>query len=170
MDTQTIFLSLEKLNERWKRLIENYHQCQVDFGLISKSNFEVISGLIKCENIISLTISDGDKTRGQMEYFFQLFNLDQFTRLSSLNLLQINRQDIINIFQSKTMEILNSLTLQFPINFNYQSTVLIELAVFLKKSNLQKLHLWFCPSQSIDWSEQCKLKYLKIHSCSLEEY
>jgi hypothetical protein len=173
LDTQTIFLLLYKVCKRLKEIIENYHQCRLDFGLISKSNFSIISRLIHCENIISLTLSDGYKSRGQMQYFFQLFNLNQFTQLRSLNLLQINRHDLNKIFQSKIMFLLHSLKLQFRENYTLQYDESTTLASLIgKKSNLIKLdfNLWFCPMRNIIWPNECILEYLKIHASSIDGY
>jgi hypothetical protein len=172
LDTQTTFLSLNKVCKRLKKIIENYHRHKLDFGLISKSNFSIISNLIHCENILSLTISDGYKTCGQFQYFFKLFNLNQFTQLRSLNFLQINRRDINEIFKSNTIISLHSLKVQFRDNFALQYDVSITFASLIEKSNINKLdfNLWFCPMKEIVWPNECKLKYLKIHACTLQGY
>jgi hypothetical protein len=172
LDTQTIFLCLYKVCKRLELIIENYHRNRLDFGLISKSNFTIISRLIHPQNIISLTLSDGFKTPGQIQYFFQIFNLNQFTQLRSLNLLQINRGDINEIFQSKTIFLLHSFKLQFQETFTSQYKIPVTFASLLKQSNLTKLdfNFWFGPMRSVIWPNECTLEYLKIHGCSLEGY
>jgi len=172
LDTQTTFLSLNKVCKRLNRILESYHRYKLDFVLISKSNFSIISNLIHCENILSLTISDGYKTCGQLQYFFQLFNLNQFIQLHSLNFLQINLCDINEIFQFNTIVSLHSLKIQFRQNFSLQHDVSITFASLIEKSNITKLdfNLWFCSIKNIVWPNECKLKYLKLHACSLEGY
>ena len=172
LDIQTIFLLLYKVCKRFQMIIKSYHRYKLDFCLISKSDFYLISHLIHCENIISITISDGNKTRGQMKSFFHLYNLNQFTKLRSLNLLQINRHYIDEIFKSNTIYLLHSLKLQCRENLCLQNQILTSLVSVIKNSNLNRLdfNLWFYPIKEFIWPNECILKYLKIYSCSLEEY
>jgi hypothetical protein len=117
-------------------------------------------------------MSDGYQNRGQIQYFFQLFNLDQFTQIRSLTLLEINRHDIIKVFKSQIIFLLHSLKVQFRERFCLQHEASITLASHIEKSILKKIdiNLWFCSIKNIIWPSECILEYVKIHTCSLEGY
>ncbi|CAF1135214.1 unnamed protein product [Rotaria sordida] len=83
-----------------------YSYYQVDFRSIFKTNFDLICYKIKPDQVISLTLSDDDDdTPGQSELFLSRFRIEQFIRLQSLTLFNIELNALESILLS-----LNKLT------------------------------------------------------------
>ncbi|CAF4606555.1 unnamed protein product [Rotaria sp. Silwood1] len=78
--------------------LQSYSSYQLDFKSISKSNFRCICRHVQPEQVISLTLSDSNDTPGQSELFFNRFRMEQFTRLRSLTLVEIEFNSLESIF------------------------------------------------------------------------
>ncbi|CAF5119701.1 unnamed protein product, partial [Rotaria magnacalcarata] len=69
LDVQTIFISLRYVCKRFYLTTNTYNRYNFNFKSIAKPYFHLICQIIPSENVISLTLSDEDKTRGQIQLF-----------------------------------------------------------------------------------------------------
>ncbi|CAF5089075.1 unnamed protein product, partial [Rotaria sp. Silwood1] len=60
-----------------------------NFELSARYNFDLICRNIRPEQVISLILCDSDDTSGESELFFSYFQIEQFIRLQSLTLIEI---------------------------------------------------------------------------------
>jgi hypothetical protein len=70
-------------------VIRSYDQYPCNFIDISKANFDLVCRLIRPEQVVALTLSDGKQTPGMINIFLGQFQLEQFVRIRSLHLHQI---------------------------------------------------------------------------------
>lgn len=95
VDSETIFLSFRTVCKYFYTIINTYNQYKLDFRSITKPAFHHVRHFIQPENVISLIISDQYKTPGQTKLFLSLFDINKFTRLRSINLIQTDSSDLI---------------------------------------------------------------------------
>jgi hypothetical protein len=95
VDTETVFLSFRNVCKYFHVIIESYNQYKLDFRSIRKRAFHRLRHFIQPENVVSLILSDDHRTSGQINLFLSLFDLNTFTRLRSVTLIQINDTDLI---------------------------------------------------------------------------
>jgi hypothetical protein len=89
-----ILHSFFEISDYINNIIFSYSSHRINFQLIIKSDFEKVCRLIRCDQVISLTLSDNNDTPNQPKLFFSYFDVEQFARLRSLTLLNI---DIITL-------------------------------------------------------------------------
>lgn len=95
LSTYEILHGFLQISSYLKRVITTYNKYQLNFCSIIKSQFDFICHHIDCNNVVSLTISDGADTPGQSTFFLSLFNLEQFyTTLRSLLLMNLNENSL----------------------------------------------------------------------------
>ncbi|CAF3000444.1 unnamed protein product [Rotaria sp. Silwood2] len=78
-------------------VLDNYNWHTLNFKSILKMRFDFICNHLNIQRVISLTLSDDLKTPGQVELFFNRFNLRDFINLRSLTLLSITNEVIYSI-------------------------------------------------------------------------
>lgn len=175
LDVPTIFLSVSKVCVHLRAISHTYNRYQLNFTSISKSSFHQICHPIEPMNILSLKLSDDNTTPGQIRLFLSLFQMDQFTRLSSLALLGIDDRDLYKVLHAGITSTLTS----FTIHWREAHCPTIEsmnlLSLFLHQLNLEKLELK-TNSYALEemlWPVQCTLTHLTLtyvtqkHFCTL---
>jgi len=95
VDTVTVFLSFRNVCKYFYTIINSYNQYKLDFRSITKPAFHRVCHFIQPENVVSLILSDDHRTSGQINLFLSLFDINKFTRLRSLTLIQTNDSDLI---------------------------------------------------------------------------
>ncbi|CAF0748325.1 unnamed protein product [Adineta steineri] len=165
LDIQTTLSSFRNVCKRFYTIVNGYNNYVVDLSSISKIDFHYIFRMIPIENIISLTLSDGDMTPGQINLFMSLFDINQFIRLRSLTLIQIEKFDFNRFIQQMNINSLNSLSIN--IRKTESITRNIEIIPFLSNHalvNLRKLDIsmWSYDINNIIWPHQCTIQYLTI--------
>jgi hypothetical protein len=172
LDTSTAFLSLCNVCTYFRAVSITYNRYQVDFSSISKTNFHHICRLIQPENVLSLTISDDNKTPGQIKLFLSLFNIGQFTRLHSLSLLRIDNDDLSTILHSDIPSTLVSLSINWREAHCPTNEPLALLSSLLNRLNLRKLELK-TDSYAIKemvWPIQYTLEHLTLMYITQKQY
>jgi hypothetical protein len=164
LNNETI-LSFGYVCKRFRTIINTYNRYNLNFQSISKPYFHAICHLIHPGNIISLTLSNDNKTPDQIKYFLSFFQLEQFIRLRSLTLIQIEENQFNTIFQSKTIiSSLHSLSITFRNNRVNDLKIVHLLSSIISNTNLQ--HLDFALSSNkidqLSWPDQCLLQSLII--------
>ena len=75
-------------------MLYDYSWNRLNFQSISKNRFDFICNHLDPERIVCLTLSDDLTTPGQIQLFFNRFNLQDFTNLRSLTFLSVTNEDI----------------------------------------------------------------------------
>ena len=119
LDTQTILYSVRNTHPRLRAAIDTFNELRLSFSSINAFKSRSAMDFIQLENVVSLTL-DCNNTTGasQVELFFSLFQLPQFTRLKSLALIQIDHPPLDQIFQDFDVRQLRSLNLD--LNTSYE--------------------------------------------------
>ena len=106
-----LFVSFYDVSPYVNISLGSYSSYRFNCQSISKSQFRHVCLHVRPEQVISLTLSDGDQTPGQSEVFFRRFQIEQFTRLRSLTLIDIEFDSIRSIFTNLSqLSELSSLT------------------------------------------------------------
>ncbi|CAF2051374.1 unnamed protein product [Rotaria magnacalcarata] len=161
IDTETLFFSLQNVCKHFYTIVNTYNQHQLDFRSITKPKFDFIHRLINPENIISLVISDGHRTGGQIKLFLSLFDLRTFTRLRSLALIDVTMSVSIEYLQDVSTDTLDSLSIDY-VNQLGLTNNLVSLS--LKKFiNLRKLNI--SKTSLILDNIQSPIQHMKLSQC-----
>ena len=172
LDTSTIFLSLSNVCTHLRAICSSYHRYQLDFSSTAKADFHRISQLIQPENVRSLTLSDDNKTPGQIKLFLSLFHFDQFTRLFSLNLIGIDDKDLSEIAQFVTAPTLTSLLINWREAHCPSTETMSFLSSILSQLQLRKLELKTSSYtiENMSWPVQYKLEHLTLMYITQKQY
>lgn len=165
LDTDTILTSLYNVSPRLNSIVRNYDRYQVNFKSISLRYFHRICSVIRPEQIISLTLTDGNETVGLVELFLRKFPMDSFEHLQSLTLINIDdNEQIIRILLSLTDRI-RVLSIENT-NEVYEDTVMDILMLVIGKRSLRKLSLDMererMANPSILWPMECFLQEIRL--------
>ncbi|CAF3949426.1 unnamed protein product [Rotaria sordida] len=93
-----ILISFYDLSDYMNAILQSYSAYKLNFKSISRYNFDHICRNIRPEQVISLILCDSDDTSGQSELFFSYFQIQQFIRLQSLTLIEIEFKSLEFIF------------------------------------------------------------------------
>jgi hypothetical protein len=96
--TSELIFTFHNINDYVNTSLQSYSYYHLDLKSISKSYFRYICQYIRPEQVISLILSDGDDTPGQSQIFFSRFQIEQFIRLRSLTLIEIEFNSLELIF------------------------------------------------------------------------
>jgi hypothetical protein len=105
-----LYLSFGNLNDRFNRLLGNYHYFSLDFRSVSKFTFDSVIKYIRPSDIYALTLSHDMETTGQIELFLSYWKLSDFVNLRSLNLPGINQFILSDIIQLSNLLVLRIYT------------------------------------------------------------
>jgi hypothetical protein len=166
LDIQTIIFSLRYVCKRFYSIVNSYNSYNFNFESISKLNFDLICQIIPFEQVISLTLSDQDKTHGQIQLFLSLFNLNQFIRLRSLTLIQIEDNHLNILLNSIIHSSVISLAIDSQTLCIRQNTALNLLSSTIEHHTLEKLDLnmWPKDMNELQWPMNCTISYLRIRN------
>lgn len=173
LDTDTILLSLRYVCRRFYIISNVYDQYKLHLNSCRKYDFYRFCYIINPLNIISLTLSDDDKTPGQIGLFLSYFNLKQFDQLRSLILLQIDDSHLNIILKDISYLSLKSLTIQSRKLVTWNHETLLCLSRALQQCNLNELTLSLRCFEIYDflWPNQCQIEYLQIlNRITFEQY
>ncbi|CAF1352950.1 unnamed protein product [Rotaria magnacalcarata] len=141
LDISTNFLSFSNVCTYFRAICNTYNRFQLDFRAISKTNLDHICQLIQPENALSLILTYENKTSGAKRLFFSLFNIDQFTRLLSLSLLNIDEDALSKNCHSNISLAITSIVIDWRDAHCSTSKTSILLSSILTRLNLYKLKL-----------------------------
>ncbi|CAF4540068.1 unnamed protein product [Rotaria socialis] len=161
IDTETLSFSLQNVCKHFHGIVNTYNQHQLDFRSITKPKFDFIHRLNNPENIISLVISDGHRTGGQIKLFLSLVDLRTFTRLRSLALIEVTLSASIEYLQHVITHTLDSLSIDYA-NRPDLTNNLVSLSL-KKLTNLRKLNI-NTTSLILD-NIQSPIQHMKLSQC-----
>ena len=177
LDIQTILCSVRRVCKELYTAAETYDKLRLNFFSISTSNSKSIANIVQTKNIISLVLVNKYQTElsKQMGLFFSLYQLNQFTRLQSMTLVEIN-----DILLDKCLEHivrigLKSLSMTLRQQTPTETDRIIRLiSSTIVQSSLQNLNLNIDDAKIIIDDRfrpiQNALKHLIIDTCTQKDY
>ena len=176
IDTQTILCSVRLVCRDLYAAAETYNKLRLKFSSISISKARSIANVIQPENIISLVLVKKEQTESSpVDLFFSLYQLDQFTRLQSMTLVEINGSGLDRLFQHMIVCRLRSLSITLRRQTAIESDRIIRLiSSTISQSGLKNLNLNTNNLQMVidDVSRPIQniLRHLIIRTCTYQEY
>lgn len=173
LETETILFSLRYVCKRLHSIVNAYNYYDFNFESTSKTKFLHICSIVPFEQVVSLTLSDKDKTRGQIKLFNKLFDINKFVRLRSLTLLHIHTNDLKVFLDFVNRSSLISLSIDSQIINIRTNKTLDLLSSTIEKCNLQKLglNMLLQDMKEFQWPSHCTLTYLRLqNSITLNQF
>lgn len=173
IETNTILLSLRYVSKRFYVISNVYNQYKLNLSSCRKHHFYHLCHIINPLNIISLTLSDDDRTPGQIGVFLSYFNFQQFHCLRSLTLLAIDDSNLNVILKDLSSLSLISLTIKSRSILTWTQQTLSCLSTVLEQSSLKAftLSIWCFEIHDFIWPNQCDIIYLQISNrITIEQY
>ena len=172
LDGQTILLSIRYVSKQFQTVTNNYNKYKLNFSSILKTQFRLICRIIQPEDVISLTLSNGEKTPNQIDLFPSVFDINRWTRLRSLTLLDIDNNSL-KIFLLHTLAFCTLISLSIKCREIADMETLAHLSSFISQPNLHRLDLsdnYILDINKIQWLSNCTLHYFQINDCSFEQF
>ncbi|CAF3597689.1 unnamed protein product [Rotaria sp. Silwood1] len=162
----TIALSIRCVCKWLYSIVNAYNRYEVDFRYVSKSDLPLMARIIDPKNIISLTLSNEllneVNTQNQIPSFLSNFHIDQFIRLRSLTLFNVENDDL-NEFQKHIVKFpLTTFSMSSPY---YGSTETAELlSSIISNNDLRKFEFKGGDMivSKIQWPISCRLENVTI--------
>jgi len=173
LDTDTILLCFRYVCKRFYIISNVYNQYKLNFNACTKYNFVRYCRIINPLNIISLILSDDDRTPGQISLFLSYFNLKQFHYLRSLTLLEIEDTNLNLILKDLSHVSLFELAIKSQTFSTWTNQTLLCLSAILEQSSLKQftLSIWCFEIYDFLWPNQCRIEYIHISNrITFEQY
>jgi len=174
--TQTILYSFRPVCTQLYAVVKTYNKLRLDFSTFCKSDLTLVADFIKPENVISLKLFNNYGIKScRVDLFFLLCQLDQFTRLQSLTLVEINGTELDQFFQHIITCPLRSLSITLQHQKKTETQRIINLlSSTIAQSGLQNLHLNI-PDAALIIDRilepvQSLLRHLTIENCNYYTY
>jgi hypothetical protein len=167
LDIETIIFSVRSLCRLFQSIVSNYNRYDLNLNLISKRNFYIICRIINPQNVISLILSNDERTLNQIDWFISLVRLEQFTRLRSLTLLHIDENHLNVILTKINLNLLQIFSLKIKkYDETYNETTVNLLTSIFARLTLRKLDIDIKMERisKISWPSNCTIQYLTINN------
>ena len=171
LDVQTVLLSFRYVCTKFHTIVDQSYRRELHLSSgLARNDFDRLCSWINPSTLLSITLLNNEETPGQILLFFSRFHLEQFIRLRSLTLIDIDAQDCQTILRHTRAKSLKKLSLQLQGKRN--RPILEFLSEFICRSDLQSLTLnTFAHSiEEIFLCAQSELQHLTIGVCTYEEY
>jgi hypothetical protein len=168
LDGTTVFLSVRKVCRQLRQATKTHHQYKLNLTSLSKPDFDQLSTFIHPEYVTSLTVSDGEMTPGQIAVFRLVFDVDLFTRLRSLTLLEIDQWNLGIFLEHARRCFLSSLNIRTRFSSRPDNFLLDHLSAIINQPTL--LHLELLGAQASNLIDkvqlliQCKLQHISLEN------
>ena len=165
LDTHTILASLRNVCSRLNSILRTYDQHDLVLKSISMPYFRRVCSAIRADQVRSLTLTDGTTNVGLVELFLENYNLESFSRLRSLTLIDIDSNErMMNIMLAVT-DHLHALTIEHSTE-DYNDTTMDILTTSIGKSPLKRLNLNMNRNRleypTLVWTRECFLTEIKL--------
>ena len=163
-DGTKLFLPVRDVCRSFRAAVDTHHRYALDCAPLSKTDFRELVCVIRPEFAIALTLSDRERTPGQIGVFLSRVDIGLFTRLRSLTLLDINKNDLCHFLEHAKRLSLTSLTLQLKSRFYLEEPQFLQhLSSIIDQRTLVRLELLDVnPSRLINQFRQ-PMKYKFLH-------
>ncbi|CAF1405734.1 unnamed protein product [Rotaria sp. Silwood1] len=166
LNTETIIFSVRYVCRLFRSFVNSYDRYIFNLTLVSKSNFYLLCRLINPVNVISLTLSNEERTSNQIDLFILLVRLRQFTRLISINLIDINEYQLNFILKRINLNFLTSFSFtikkyddrRIKTTNNLLTSIITQINFRKIEFNLTNDRLW-----KISWPYNCSIQYLIVN-------
>ena len=171
--TPEIFFTLFNLSNYVNSTVYSYPNHRLHCRSIGRSHFRLICQHLQPEQVVSLVLSDANDTAGLSKLFFTYFRMEQFIRLQSLTLIEIEHASLYSIFTD-----LHKLKNLRSFSFNNQ-TVRYENSLQTVSSNFRDDHIRsLCQLNRLHLSNSTlftlsafpHLQHLKVEECFGNEF
>ena len=140
LDTRTILSSLRNVCSRLNSILRSYDQYDLVLKSISMPYFRLVCSAVRADQVSSLTLTDGTTNVGLVELFLEHYNLESFTRLRSLALIDIDSNERMMKIMLSVTDQLHALTIDHSAE-DYNDTTMDILTTSIGKPSLKRLHL-----------------------------
>jgi hypothetical protein len=163
LDIETIVLSVRYVCQQLYLTTNSYNRYDFNFQCLSKHAVRSICRFVSIENVISLTLSNEDRTKGQISYVRSLLPLEHFIRLRSLTLLHINRHDIypfLTYIRTSNLRYLH-------IESNHDCTISNDLPSIVTHPTIEHLQMDIHSNDrhDINWPLNTNLTHVRLFHC-----
>jgi len=165
LDLETIFFSVRPVCRLFRSVVNTYNGYILDFNFISKSNFYLFSRLIHPRNVISLRLSNDERTSNQIDLFISLVCLRQFTRLRSLIFVNVDEGQLNFMLERIKLNRITSFSFNIrKYEDRHEKSTLDLLSSAIASSTLCSLELGIEHERlsKIVWPMNCTIQYLTI--------
>jgi hypothetical protein len=152
-------------------ITNTYNRYELDVTSISLNDIKRIAHFIQPEHIISLRFNNHYSIEQKIDLFFELFDSNQFCRLVSLTLNEINQDKVNHILKDfADCPRLVSLSIKANENWNYKTKVNLLSKVI--KFKLRKLNLKDFNSliNNIPWQDISTVQHIILEDCTFSQY
>jgi len=173
LDLITILYSFRYVCKRFQTIVNSFDGYKLDLRSISRADFQKLCHCLSCEKISSISLSNDNHTPKQISNFLSYFSFNQFTRLQSLSLFQINEDNLFTILIHIPRDLLHSLTIHIDYPKIHSHTIAVLLSSTITNLNLIYLNLNFSYRKLDNMSYSplpLTLKSLHLQHCSFQEY
>ena len=167
LDITTLFLSVRKVCQQLRAVVDTHHRYTLDFTSICKPDSHRLLGAIRPEHVTGLSLSNAALTPGQIDLFVRWIDIGLFTRLRSLKLLNTDGGHLCTFLKHASGCSLTSLIIHSElVDFKEWDELLQHISSIISQPSL--LHLELINerlSQMIEvyqWPVHCNLRYLRI--------
>ena len=170
LDGTTVLLSVRDVCRRLRATVDNYHRWKLDLTTMSKRDFYRLLVRIHPQDVTALTLNDRE-TPGQIGLFLSLINIDLFTQLRSLTLVNIEEEHLCLFLEHARSCSLTSLTLEsMRLTTSEYQRIAEHLSSIISQPTFLRLGLLtrdLCElNDQLEWPIECKLQYLRMASCT----
>ena len=178
LDTRTILRLVRPLCTQLLATVKTYNKFKLDCSSSSIAELRFIASMVQPEDAISLTLADDDEPElSRMNLFFSLFQLDRFTRLESMTLVELNGTPLDQLFQ-------HIITCPMPLTLlcitlcrqtlTETERIIKHLSSTISQSGIQNLHLnilngVFIMNTTLQ-PVQNALRHLTMNNCKYHTY
>ncbi|CAF3662560.1 unnamed protein product [Rotaria sp. Silwood1] len=168
LDIETIFVSLYHVCKRFDSILSTYDEYHFNSKTISLKNFDLICSRIRPEQVTELTLSDDVNSPGLVEKFLSRFTMNEFVRLRSLTLIQIDNEEFMNqilISIADHTSLVNFSSIKIINTDETYGDIFVELIMsVLAKPSLRKVYFELSygrgTSNPLPWLEQCSFRHM----------
>jgi hypothetical protein len=171
LDGIAIFIAVRDVCQQLRAAVDTHHRYALDCSSLSKPDFHRLLRLIRPECVTALSLSNDEMTPGQIGIFLSSVDINHFTRLRSLTLLNIDGEDLCSFLKHAERCSLTCLALESRSRYSLKEEeekeeIVQRLSSIIAQSSLLRFELL-----SVDlcdlivlfkWSVPCRVRYLRI--------
>ena len=176
LDPETIFNSIAPVCQMIRERVNSYNRLKLRLSHIRQAQVKFLAQVIQPSNVISISLCvNNKKDPSNVNLFFSSYAFDQFVRLRSLKLIQINGWQFDQFFDHIIPYQLKSLAIVFSSEWIDQiHRTIQQISTVISQIGLENLDLTLSNGTLSDEtalkSIAIVLKRLKIAHCTFEQF
>ena len=166
LDAATIVWSVRNVCQQLRAITDTYNRHTLDLTSVFKYDFRRLFDAIRPEHVTALILTDRETTPIQVDVFRSVVDIDLFTRLRSLTLLNVDGACLSFVLRYARRCSLTSLTLHSQFKDSAEKREMFEhLSSIIGQRTLIRLALLTYDlsmlMDQLEWPGQSKLQYLR---------